>query len=241
MASLKPPSIAHTAALCFNDPQRTCRQLLRLAHGSGGFSYSRIFDAARDIMLWKQPLSDVEEGIRRAERREPVRNNFLTLLPLINRHYRDIDADYVIDVNRLFYPLTKDLMIPVDFPFLYGKNEVHYLPWMLFWRRNRLWGEKMSLFKSIVQDVQSEHPDLEDAQFQLIDFGCQSKTGGRGIRVLGLEEIPDITEMQKKELLTNFVEGYDMAKSEYDNWATKGQDRSRGKDSGDNDQPGLFD
>src|ERR1700724_1971489 len=111
MADLKVPSLQHLARNWRSDPVRIKKILVRLAQSPPRFSYDPLFDAVRDLLVLHVPYEQIVEGIRRIKRAS-VRNNLLGVLPLIRDHFADISPDFVQAVDRRYYPVGRELMVP---------------------------------------------------------------------------------------------------------------------------------
>jgi len=83
MAKLKMPSLQHLARNWRSDPQEIKGRLVALAQNAPTFNYEPLFGAVRDILVFGQPYEQIAEGIRRGIGREAVRDNLLSVLPLI--------------------------------------------------------------------------------------------------------------------------------------------------------------
>lgn len=213
MAQIKVPSLQHLARNAYTEPQSVCRALLTLVRSSPTFSYAAMFGAARDMLLFKQPYDDVVKGILRIKR-EDVRNNFLDLLPLLRDHFEDVAPTFVQSISPRFYPIGRGLFVPFEPPFVYGCGGQLYFPWLSFWRTNPLMKLRLSLFVTVVREILAQDPDFERARFQILDFSAPSTTGRRTCAVIEANDIPDLAEGDKRQLLDAFADGYFRALAE---------------------------
>jgi hypothetical protein len=120
MAKLKVPSLQHLARNWRSDPQRVKRQLVTLAEHGPNFNYDPLFGAVQDMLVFNQPYREIVEGIRRAIRRAEVRENLLSVLPLIRDYFDGVSPSFVQAVRRRYYPVGRGLMVPFDPPLIYG-------------------------------------------------------------------------------------------------------------------------
>jgi len=213
MAKLKVPSLQHMARNWGETPEFVQKQLVNLALNPPIFNYRALFGAARDLLLFKQPLSEVEAGIRKGTANTKVRENFLEVLPLLHGHFDQVQPQFVQAVSTRFYSAARGLLIPFDQPIIYGIGGQLYFPWLSFWRSNPLSGEKLQLFVSIVREILQQDPDLEAARFEILDFSA-SPGEGRRLSVIDTADIPDLSNERKKEMLDIFAQGFFQASAE---------------------------
>jgi hypothetical protein len=216
MAKLRVPSLQHLARNWRSDAGKVKRALVELATNSPNFSYDALFGAVRDMLVLGIPYEQVEEGIRRIKR-EDLRDNLLSVLPLIRLHFSEVAPTFVQSVARRYYPVGRHLMVPFEPPMIYGVGGQIYFPWFSFWRSNPLADERLSLFVSIVDDVLLQDPDLEEARFQILDFSAPSPKDLRDLSVIEATEIPRLSIERRNEMLTVFAEGFALAEAELAN------------------------
>jgi hypothetical protein len=210
MAILRVPSVQHLARNWRSDPVAIARLLVRLAMNPPRFNYNPLYDAVRDLLVLGVSYEQVAQGISRITR-ATVRENFLSVLPLIWDHFAKISPDFCQTMGKRYYPVGRGLMIPFDPPMIYGVNGQLYFPWFSFWRRNPLSQERLSLFVTLVDEMLLQDPDLEDARFQILDFSCGGPTALRTLKVINAREIPRVDEDRKFRMLEAFAEGYFLA------------------------------
>ena len=202
------------------------------------FSYEPLFGAVRDLLLLRIPYAQIEEGIRRGTAREDVRENFLSVLPLIRDHFDGVHANFVHAVTGRFYSVGRGLLVPFDPPLIYGVAGRIHFPWFSFWRSNPLAAERLSLFVTVVDDVLLQDPDLLQADFSILDFSAPKPKEPRELKIIAAADIPRISNARKKEVLDIFAEGYDLARKELQ--SSVDQSNSDRKDDSDPNQLGLF-
>jgi hypothetical protein len=240
MADLRVPSVQHLARNWRNNPALIARLLVRLALNPPRFNYNPLYSAVRDLLVLGAPYDQVVEGVRRIKRAS-VRNNLLSVLPLIRDHFAGVSPDFYQTIDKRYYSIGRGLMVPFEPPMIYGVGGQLYFPWFSFWRRNPLANERLSLFVTIVDEVLMDDPDLETARFEILDFSCLGPKEPRTLTVIDSRDIPRIEEARKTEMLEAFAEGYFHAVA-----ALKGEPPSAEEDCDeatkpDPDQPGLFD
>ena len=207
MAQLRVPSVQHLARNWNGSPQMIARALVRLALNPPTFSYNPLYGAVRDMLVLGVPYEDVVKGIQRI-RRESVKQNLLSVLPLIRDHFAGVSPDFYQTIDKRYYPVGRGLMVPFDAPMIYGVGGQIYFPWFSFWRQNPLKSERLSLFVTLVDEILFQDPDLETARFDILDFSCPSPKQPRALRVINVRDIPRVTDDRKKEMLECFAEGY---------------------------------
>jgi hypothetical protein len=132
-------------------------------------------------------------------------------------------------------------MVPFDPPLIYGLEGRIRFPWFSFWRTNPLTGVKLSLFASVVNEVLLQDPDLEDAEFTILDFSVPKSTRSRELRLIDAKDIPQISETAKTEMLTVFAEGYFLAEAALSGTTAEEGTTKRDSERRADDQPDLFD
>lgn len=187
------------------------RDLVRLVRKPPTFSYRPVFSATQDLLQFKQPMDEVLKGIRRAEKREKVRANYLEVVPLIAGHFQDVKPDFVNPVSTRMYPIGPGLSIPFTPPLVYGVGGQLYFPWFSFWRRIPLREANLRLFVTLVDEVLRDDPDLEAAVFQILDFSCPETSDARVLTVLDAKEIAPLPHAEKVAMLEIFSEGFQKA------------------------------
>ena len=169
MAQLRVPSVQHLARNWNGSPQMIARALVRLATNPPTFNYNPLYAAVRDLLVLGASYVDVEKGIQKI-RREKVRQNLLSVLPLIRDHFAGVSPDFYQTIDKRYYPVGRALMVPFDAPMIYGVGGQLYFPWFSFWRQNPLKNERLSLFVTLVDEILFQDPDLETARFDILDF-----------------------------------------------------------------------
>lgn len=238
MAELKVPSLQHLARNSRNTPERVMKLLVRLALSPPRFNYNPLYSAIIDLFIMGVPYADVEQGIRTKVKRPSVRDNLLSVLPLIRDHFQDKTPDFYQVVGRRYYPVGRGLMVPFEPPMIYGIGGQLYFPWFSFWRKNPLAKERLSLFVTVVDELLMDDPDLEAARFEILDFSVKKKGGKRELSIIDSKDVPRLTDKRKLELLNHFAEGFFRAQE-----AVKGTPRKdkRPEERPDPDQWGFFD
>src|SRR3954468_9531371 len=152
MAELHVPTVQHLARNWRADPMMIAKILVRLAEHPPIFNYNPLYGAVRDLLILNVPYDQVVEGIKKLKRAS-VRENLLTVLPLIRDHFAGITPDFFQSIGRRYYPIARGLMVPFEPPMIYGVGGQLYFPWFSFWRQNPLANERLALFIAIVRDV----------------------------------------------------------------------------------------
>ncbi|HEU0216670.1 MAG TPA: hypothetical protein VFQ90_08415 [Stellaceae bacterium] len=153
MTGLRVPTVQHLARNWRRDVASIARLLVRLALNPPRFNYNPLYSAVRDLLVLGVPYQQVEEGIRRGIRRLTVRDNLLSVLPLISDHFADVRPDFCQTIEKRYYPVARGLMVPFEPPMIYGVGGQIYFPWFSFWRQNPLAQERLSLFVTLVDEI----------------------------------------------------------------------------------------
>jgi hypothetical protein len=219
MEKLRTPSLQHLSRNWCDTPEKVSRKLISLAENPPTFSYAILYDLVRDLIVLHLPLDQVMEGIRRKVKRADVRDNFLELLPLIDRYFSESSPTFVQAVNGRMYPLARNLMIPFTPPLIYGRNGKLIFPWFSFWKTNPLSDERLSLFVTVVYEILGQDADLDNANFQILDFSAPGKCKSRHLAVLDAKDVPRLSDARKREMLAVFSEGFHLAKETL--WANR--------------------
>ncbi|HWA20106.1 MAG TPA: hypothetical protein VG757_14040 [Devosia sp.] len=213
MPVLRVPSVQHLARNWRASETAVARLLVQLALNPPFFNYSPLYSAARDLLILKVPYDQVLTGIQRIKRKV-VRDNLAEVVPLMHAHFEDISPDYFQLVDRRYYPVGRDLMVPFDPPLIYGLGGTLHFPWFSFWRQNPLQNEALSLFVTLVSEILLQDPDLEGAKFEILDFSCIGSDRTRALQVIDAAEIPRVSDDRKAQMLEVFAAGYALALQE---------------------------
>ncbi|MFC7400243.1 hypothetical protein ACFQU1_23870 [Chelatococcus sp. GCM10030263] len=241
MADLRVPSVQHLARNWNQQPTAIARALVQLARNPPHFNYNPLYAAVQDMLVLGVPYDEVEKGIRRIKR-ENVRQNLLSVLPLIRNHFSDVSPDFYQTVGKRYYPVGRGLMVPFEPPLIYGVGGQLYFPWFSFWRTNPLAKERLALFVTLVDEILMQDPDLETARFEILDFSCPGPKQERTLRVVDARDIIRLDDRRKVEMLECFAEGYFQAVAELRGAPASPRPEERPDSrSPDPDQPGLFD
>jgi len=241
MADLRVPSVQHLARNWREDSKKIANALVQLVLNPPQFNYNPLYGAIRDLLILHVPYDQIIDGIGRIKREE-VRNNLLSVMPLVRSHFSGISPDFYQTVEKRFYPVGRGLMVPFEPPMIYGVSGQLYFPWFSFWRTNPIAKERLSLFVTLVDEVLMQDPDLESARFEILDFSCERGNASRTLKVIDAREIPRLAEKRKLEMLEVFAEGYFIALEELAGRSRPGQGAQPGKaPEADPRQPGLFD
>ena len=236
MGKLKVPSLQHLARNLSPDPLRVAKDLIALAKSSPTFSYQPLHAATRDLLLYQIPYEQIERGLAR-ESRQHVREKYLSALPLINSYFGGVRADFVHSVVPRYYPIGRDLVVPFSPPLIYGVAGEVFLPWFSFWLSAPLAGERLSFFATIVEDVISQDPDLDFANFRILDFSAPSRGEARTLEVINSCDVQKISPERLEQLLGVFVEGYQFAEQHLSGM----EEKKPGRPAADDSQLNLFD
>lgn len=214
MAKLKVPSLQHLARMWRPDPVDVKRHLIGLAENGPTFSYEPVFKLTKQMLVFQDPYEQIVDCVIRAEKREQVRANYLGLLSLIRDHFVGVSPAFVQNVAPRFYPVSRDLIIRFSPPLIYGHNGEVFFPWFSFWKSNPLAGERLSLFVTVVEEILLQDSDLEDADFQILDFSVPKGASERVLEVKSASSVPRLDQSRKAEMLSVFAEGFRLALSE---------------------------
>lgn len=235
---LRVPSLQHMARNWCETPKLVQKKLVQLAQHPPTWGYQALFGAVNDMLVLGIPYDQIVEGIRRKVSRENVRDNLLQVLPLIRDHFDKLHHDSVLTVSRASFFAGQGLRIPFEPPLIYIINGEVFLPWFSFWRSNPLSGKKLSLFVTIVDEIQRQNPDLEGARLQILDFSRPSPKDERALRIIDAADVERLPMEEVTAMLEIFAEGYyaALAELEADARAEVSQPAEQ-----DPKQPGLFD
>ncbi|MFC5441662.1 hypothetical protein [Rhodanobacter ginsenosidimutans] len=241
MVKLKVPSLQHLSRIWHPEPKVIARTLIALTRNSPTFSYAPLYDAVRDMCLFKIPYQDVIRGFEQRIQRKQVRDNFVGLMPLISEYFEGAHPTFFQDITPRLYPVGRDLQIPFNPPFLFGSENGICFPWLIFWKKNPLTGQRLSLFATVVDNVLLQDPDLDTAKFQLVDFSAPGPKFSRELRVVDASLVPRVSAAELREMLGVFAEGYKLAMAEFVRDMHENGRSSNRRIDYDQNQLGLFD
>lgn len=239
MAKLKVPTLQHLARMWRPKPQIIAKGLVRLAQNPPTFNYNPLFGATKDLLQLDVPYDQVEQGIRNIKR-DDTRENFLSVLPLIDKHFKDVSPDFYQTIERRFYPVGRGLMVPFEPPMIYGVGGQLYFPWLSFWKSNPLSDERLRLFVTLVEEMLLQDPDLETAKFEILDFSSADSKSARELTIIDARDVLRLDETTKNEMLETFAEGFIQAQEELARKPkAKTSERDKPDNSPDPDQPSF--
>ena len=237
MAKLKVPSAQHLARNWHETPTKVQKGLVHLVKNPPTFSYAALFGLVRDMLLFGVSREQIEHAIRTKVKREDVRGYYLELLPLIADHFAGELPTYVMGVDRRYDAAGRGLMVPFDPPIIYGSRTGVVFPWFSFWKSNPLADERLSLFVTMVREILAEDPDLEAADFQILDFSAPKGSKDRELKIVQASDVPSLSEARKNEMLEIFAEGYFAAQAEL---GAEAPVADKNEAPSDPNQPSLF-
>jgi hypothetical protein len=219
------PSLQHLCRNWSPDPKIIQKNLIELVDSPPNFSYTPLRKAAFDILLYRQPIDEIMKGLQRKEKRENVLKNFREVLILMESHFAAVRPIYVQTPDRRSYSVDRDISIAFEPALVFSHEKTLVFPWFSYWRNNPLQGRSLSLFVTIVDDILFQDPDLDIAQFQILDFSAPKTPKGRSssrvLKVLLANDIPRVNNSEKQEMLQVFIAGYRAAQQELSSRGTE--------------------
>jgi len=141
--------------------------------------------------------------------------NLLDILRLIDDYFSTLVPDFPpIEVECRHYKIAPDIIIPFQPPLCYGVGGQLYLPYPNYWRNNPLWGKRLSVFMTIVDEIREQEPDLEQARVHILNYGIPQGETERRLIVVNEKEIPRVTREELAATLQIFADGYRAARDE---------------------------
>lgn len=217
MVKLKIPSVQHLARHWRSSPKKIEDSLVKIAINPPFFNYNALNYVARDHLLYGIPEEQIVEGIKKKEERKKVQNTLLEIVPLVIEHFSTVNPDFVHDIAPSYYPIGRELKIPLKLSFIYGVGGQVYLPSFIFWKKNPMDEQQFSLFVSLAQEMLHQDPDLEAAKFKILDFSAKGRNQGRTLEVIDSKDVPILNSSTRAEMLSVFVEGFERAESRVKN------------------------
>jgi hypothetical protein len=214
MKKLKVPSLQHLARNWRESPALIQRTLVDMAHNPPLFTYEPLQTAIRDMLVLGVPYRQVEEFVRRAERRPNFAQTLLEILPLAQAHLEGIKLDGFQEVAPRAYLVARDVTIMFRPPLIYRCEGRFHLPWFSYWRSNPLASKRLSLFVTMVEEMMLQDPDLEDAKFEILDFSVPKSKSKRELVITDADAIPRLDVRERNEMLEIFAEGYRLARKQ---------------------------
>ena len=188
---------------------------LALLNGAPNFSYQPLYKTMRGLLGAACSESELLSAISKCTLRIDIKDKYAELAPLIAGYFSEKKISYAIEVAPRFYPVARDLLVPFTPPLIYADENGLCLPYLIFWKKHALRGERLSLFASIVREILDEDPDLCDARFEIVDMSAEAGPEGRedrSLKVFSEDSIGRISSDRKREMLSTFAEGFRRAK-----------------------------
>lgn len=216
MPNLKVPSPAHLSLLYRETPEKVMKAQLALLNGAPNFSYQPLYKTMRGLLGAACSEKELLSAISRCALRADIKEKYAELAPLIADYFSEKKIAYAIEVAPRFYPVARDLLVPFTPPLIYADDNGLCLPYLIFWKKHALRGERLSLFASIVREILDEDPDLCDARFEIVDMSAGSNTENeseaRSLKIFSEDRIGKISKDRKRDMLSTFAEGFRRAK-----------------------------
>jgi hypothetical protein len=210
MGKVKVPSIQHAAGIWDPHPGRIAKNLLDLANNGPPFSYGNLYKLTYDLLSRTVPYEQIHRAAA-AIRQTLARENYLEILPLLRDYSDGIGASAVSEIIPRNYSIGRDLRVLVNPPLAYYKEEEVYLPWFIFWKRNRFDEPRLRLFVTMMREVFGLDPDFDDASLRLVICSEKVPKGGRVLEVLDTASVAGLNKQERDNMLGVFAEGYALA------------------------------
>jgi len=215
MARLNVPSLQQVIKNLFDTPDLVRKELVKTALKPPRISYRILHKATLDLVRLRSPLAQIEEDIRRIEKRPTHQKNLLETIRLIDRHFSTLEPDFPpIEVECRHYQIAPDIIIPFQPPLCYGIGGQLHLPYPNYWRNNPLRGKRLSVFMTIVDEIREQEPDLEKARVHILNYGIPQGETERRLIVVDEGEIPRVPRDELSAVLQIFADGYRAARDE---------------------------
>lgn len=215
MTVLNVPSLQQVMKNLHDSSEMVRHDLLKMALNPPRISYRFLHKATQELVCLDTPLAQIEEGIRRVEKREGHLKNLLDILRLIDGHYRTLHPDFPpIEVAPRSYSIAPDIIIPFQPPLYYAIGGQPYLPYPNYWRNNPLRGKRLAAFMTIVDEIREQEPDIETARVHILNYGIPHGETERRLVVLDEKDIPRLTRDELSAVLQVFADGYREARDE---------------------------
>lgn len=208
MSRLCVPSLQHMARVWHASPKKVEDELVKIALRPPFFNYNTLHLVARECLLHGIPEEQLVEGIKRKEKRKKIQDILLEVVPLITKHFGDVQPDFVHAVAQQFYPLDRGLRVPFKPEFIYGLGGEVFLPWFIFWKRNPVNDKRLSLFVTLAMEIMRQDPDIEEAKLHILDFSAKKGGIERRLDIINAEDVPLLAKTEAEKMLEVFVEGF---------------------------------
>jgi hypothetical protein len=242
--TLKVPSLQQVIKNLNDSSEIVQRALLRTHDRPPRISYKMLHRATQDRVCLDVPLSQIEAGIRKAEKRLGHAENLIAIMRLLDGHFGSLHPDFPpIDVECRYYPIAPDIRIPFQPPICYGIGGQTYIPYLNFWRKSPLKGlrgKRLSVFMTIIDEIRRQDPGIEKTVVPILDFSIPDGQTERTLVIRNEADIVRVSPAELKHWLQIFADGYRGACAELARRMTeKRQDRETGKQP-DDGQSDMF-
>lgn len=193
-----------------------------------------------DLVVLRVDGDSIIRAIKNKVKNEKVRKIYLEAIPFLIGYFSSFHADFAFSLGKWQYKIGKNFDVPFDPKFLYAHSGKIILPWVSYWKSNPLSGERVSLFKTIINEICEQDPALEGTVFNIIDISAPVGKSMRELRVVNGASIPMLSNSRKTELLEIFHEGFEMARSELRNHEAVGIEKKGLPRDGHDGQYDLF-
>lgn len=107
-----------------------------------------------------------------------------------------------------YYPIRRDLTIPVCPRFYMVQGEDIKLFWLQPWKTFAFGEEQLGILASVIRDTFAVD-DFEGAGLHLIDTSAKSEDADRSVQVLGFDDLPMLSDAALKAAFDRFALAWD--------------------------------
>ena len=239
MNRIKVPSIQHAAGIWSPDPKQIAKHLLALADSAPPFSYENLYKLTYSLLSREAPYEQIELAAQKMG--HPLaRRNYLEILPLLRAFENRAAIEFVSEIAPRNYSIGRDLRVLVNPPLVYFRGGQPFLPWFIFWKTNRFNEARLRLFVTMIREVFTQDPDIDDASLSLVICSEPVPKKGRDLEVLDTSSIVSLSKGERNEMLAILAAGHAMAVSAQAEGRSAGKELSDSDRDSSDDQPDLF-
>lgn len=205
------PSLPHVAKSICATVEGTVRQLHRLDAGMPPFSYDLSWRLAFPLYSGTFNLGAALEACRRV--RVPLGAKCNAEVVEIMWQDSQRASHFCHPLKDRFFPIRRDLVIPVRPRFYFVKEGAVHLFWLQPWKAFDLTEEQLGILASVIRQTFAVD-DFEGARLHLLDTSADGEEGKRRPQVFGFNDLPMLGDDALKAAFDRFSAAYDAFSAE---------------------------
>jgi hypothetical protein len=214
LAELKLPTLQHFSTFCGGTVEEIVGRIAFKNGGGFGISYTQLREKhLSDIFNLGSSVEQVRKCCENIKFEKNRKAN-IGALDALAQYLKPNTNKFAVPVERKYYPIGRNLLVPVNPPFVLSDGQSPKLFWPSFWKTpGRLDGVPGAVFGTILDRVFFSRPDFAGVELEFLDMSSLNGKGSRSLRVYKKGHFPVLGDVELRQELDKFVEAYFIQKS----------------------------